>query len=268
MKTLLLFTIFALVFGITSTFFIDDVHAQSDPNVLLHIAEQADAEILNHIENSYGSSVPSNIQIIYEKGHVAVESLKHSLSDDIEQAKKDFLIAMKSFRQITNILSEPTFDVKSPLSSDRDVDSELNRLYKYFQSLKSVSQKHNVGINFSEIEQLFSLTREQINLDRIDEATTTLHRLESLIHIENQKIREHLSNFDSDRITVFALKQLEKIQKILNDPSLDASLPEFPIAVSLIDEIEILISDGDISAAKEKFGELNQIMKIIKKSVE
>jgi len=266
MKTLALFTIFVLIFGTASTSLVNDAYAENVPDVLLRIATQADTEILNQLENSYGNSVPSDIQTLYEKGHAAVESLKNPLSDDVEQTKEDFLTAMKSFRQITSVVSEPAPEAKLTSSPERDLNSELNRLHKYFQSLKTISQKHNTGIDFSEIEQLFALAHGQINLDAIDEATKTLHQLESLIHIKNQKIREHSSSSDSDRITVFALKQLEKFQKILDDPSLDTSMPEFVIAVSLVAEIESLISNDNIPAAKEKFGELNKIMKIIKRS--
>ena len=266
MKILALFTIFVLIFGTASTSLVSDAYAQNNPNVLLRIAIQADTEILNQLENSYGDSIPSDIQMLYEKGHAAVESLKSSLSNDVEQAKEDFLIAMKSFRQITGIISESASESKLTTSSDRDLDSELNRLHKYFQSLKTISQKHNTGIDFSEIGLLFTLAHQQVDTDTIDEAIETLHQLESLIHIKNQKIREHSSDFTSDRITVFALKQLEKFQKILDDPSLDTSIPEFAIAISLVAEIEILISEDNIPAAKEKFGELNKIMKIIKRS--
>ena len=265
MKTLALFTIFVLIFG-TASSSVSDVYAQNNSSVLLQIATQADAEILNQLENSYGDSIPSDIQVLYEKGHAAVESLESSLSNDVEQAKEDFLIAMKSFRQISSVISEPTSKSKSTPSFDRDLESELNRLHQYFQSLKTISQKHNTGIDFSEIEQQFVLAREQISSDLFDESTETLHELESLIHIKNQKIREHSSNSASDRITVFALKQLEKIQKMLNDPTLDASIPEFAIAISLVAEIETLISEDNIPIAKEKFGELNKIMKIVKRS--
>ena len=76
MKTLALFTIFVLIFGTASTSLVSDAYAQNDPNVLLRIATQADTEILNQLENSYGDFVPSDIQTLYEKGHAAVESLK------------------------------------------------------------------------------------------------------------------------------------------------------------------------------------------------
>ena len=269
MKILVLFTIFVLIFGTASTSLISDAYAQKDPNILLRIATQADTQILNQLDRSYGGSVPSDIQTLYENGHTAVESLENSLPNNVEQAKEYFLAAMKSFMEITSMISEPVTEAKLAASSDisdRDLKSELNRLHKYFQSLKVIYQKHNMGTNFSEIEQLFVLAYGQINSDTIEEATTTFHQLESLIHIKNQEIREYSSNSASDRIIEFALKQLEKIQKILEDPSIDTSMPEFESANSLVEEIEIMISEDNIFAAKEKFGELNKIMKIIKRS--
>jgi hypothetical protein len=118
--------------------------------------------------------------------------------------------------------------------------------------------------NFSKIEQLFVLAYEQINSGKVEETTTTFHQLESLIHIKKQEIREYSSNSASDRIIEFALNQLKKIQKILE--TIDTSMPEFEKANSLVLEIETLILEDNISVAKEKFGELNKIMKIIKRS--
>jgi hypothetical protein len=44
-------------------------------------------------------------------------------------------------------------------------------------------------------------------------------------------------------------------------------MPELEKANSLIQEIKTLISDDNISDAKKKFGELNKIVKTIKKSI-
>jgi hypothetical protein len=120
--------------------------------------------------------------------------------------------------------------------------------------------------DFSEIERLFVLAYEQINSGKVEETTTTFHQLESLIHIKKQEIREYSSSSSSDRIIEFALNQLKKIQKILEDPTIDKNMPEFEKANSLVMEIESLIYEDNISVAKEKFGELNKIMKIIKRS--
>ena len=40
-----------------STSLINPVHAQNDPNILLHIAVQADKQILNQLEKKYGNEI-------------------------------------------------------------------------------------------------------------------------------------------------------------------------------------------------------------------
>ena len=215
MKTLAIFTIFVLIFGVTSTSLVNEAYAQDNPDVLLRIAIQADKQILNQLDRSYGDSIPSDVQTLYEKGHASVESLKNSLPDDIEQAREDFLSAMKSFKQITRMISESVAEAKLIVSdiSDKDLKSKLNRLDKYFQSLKTASEKHNTEIDFSEIEELFSQVNLQIDLGETREATQTIQQLESFIHEIKKEIRENTSHSSSDRIKKFASNHLIKIQK-------------------------------------------------------
>ena len=271
MKTLALFTIFVLIFGTVFTSLASDAYAQKNPDILLYIATQADKQILIHLDRVYGDSVPSDIQALYEKGHAAVESLENSLPDDIEQTKENFLTAMKSFKQITKMISEPVTEAKLAASSDvsdRDLKSELNRLHKYFQNLKAVSEKHNTGIEFSEIERLFAQAHQQINSDGIGAATETIQQLESLIDAIKKNIHEYASHSASDRAKEFALKHLNKIKEILDRAtSVDSGMPELEEANSLIQEIETLISEDNISDAKKKFAKLIKIVKMIERSI-
>ncbi len=271
MKTLALFTIFVLIFGTASTSLANDAYAQKDPNILLRIVIQADKQILIQLDRVYGDSVPSDIQDLYEKGHTAVELLKNSLPDDIEQARENFLTAMKSFKQITRMISEPVAEAKLATSSDvsdRDLKSELNRLHKYFQSLKAVSEKHNTGIEFSEVEQLFAQAQQELDSNEIVAATKTIQQLESFIDTIKKNIREHASHSASDRVKEFALKQLSKIKEILDRASsVDSDMPELEEANSLIQEIETLISADNLSDAKKKFTKLIKMVKMIEKSI-
>lgn len=266
MKTLTLFTIFVLVFGTVSTSLVNEAYAQDNPNILLRIALQADKQILNQLDRSYGDSVPSDVQALYERGHTAVKSLENALPDNVEQAKEDFLITMKSFKQITRMISEPNSESRLT-TSDSDLKSKLNRLDKYFQNLKTASEKHNTGSEFSEIQQLFTQAHQQIDSGETNLALETIHQLELFIDEIKKKISEHSPHSTSDRVKEFALKHLIKTQKMLEDPSIDPNMSELKKANSLIEEIEILISEDKISDAKKKFGELNKIVKIIKKSI-
>jgi len=269
MKILALFTIFVLIFGTASTSLVNDAYAQKDPNILLRIAAQADEQISQQLERSYGDSIPSDIQTLHSQGQMAVVSLEKSLPDDIEQAREDFLTAMKLFQQISRIISESTTEAKITRSdiSDRDLKSELNRLHKYFQNLKTVSEKQNTGIELSEIKELFILANEQINSGQTSDATQTIEEIKSLIISIKQHIQDSSSNSASDRVKKFILNQLQKIQTILDTANIDPNSSEFVEAESLINEIENLISEDKISDAKIKFGELNKIVKIIKKSI-
>ena len=270
MKILALFTIFVLIFGTVSTSLDNNAYAQKNPDILSYIAIQADKQIIIQLDRVYGDSIPSDIQDLYEKGHTAVESLENSLPDDIEQARENFLTAMKSFKQITKMISEPVAEAKLATSSDvsdRDLKSELNRLHKYFQSLKTVSEKHNTGIELSEIKELFILANKQINSGQTSDATQTIEEIKSLIILIKQHIHDSSSNSASDRVKGFVLNQLQKIQTILETANIDPDSSEFVEAKSLINEIESLISEDKISDAKIKFGELNKIVKIIKKSI-
>lgn len=262
MKTLAIFTIFVLIFGTTS--FVGDAYAQSDPYILLRIAEQADKQIQNQLDRSYGDSIPTEIEDLYEEGHTAVESLEDNLkTNDMKQAREDFLTAMKLFQQISRITFVPTTETKITTDeSDRDLKSELNRLNKYFQNLKSISEKQKTEIESKEFQRLFTLANDQINSDDFTGAAQTIEEIKVLIDSIKQHIRESTSNSASDRIKEFVLKQLERIQKILDKA--DPESPELDKANSLVTEIESLISEGNISDAKKKFGELNRIVNMIK----
>ena len=271
MKILALFTIFVLIFGTVSTSLDNNAYAQKNPDILLYIAIQADKQIIIQLDRVYGDSIPSDIQDLYEKGHTAVESLENSLPDDIEQTRENFLTAMKSFKQITKMISEPVAEAKLATSSDvsdRDLKSELNRLHKYFQSLKAVSEKHNTEIEFSEIEQLFAKAQQELDSDEIVAATETIQQLESFIDTIKKNLREYASHSASDRVKEFALKQLSKIKEILDRAtSVDSDMPELKEANSLIQEIETLISEDNISDVKKKFAKLIKTVRSIEKSI-
>ena len=300
MKTIALFTIFVLISGIAFTSSVNDAYAQNDPSILLRIVTQADKQILNQLDRSYGDSIPSKIQTLYEKGHASVESLKNSLPDNIEQAREDFLSAMKSFKQITRMISEPVAESKISAhtsESHRDFSSELDRLEKHVQNLKKISEKHNSEINFDEIDNLINeahiqidngtdnlineahiqidngtdnlINKAHIQIDNgTDNTSEIINKLKDLIHYIKNEIRESASHGASDRIKQFIDKQLKGIEKKLTR-ALDAGADETQIdnAHKLIAEIKVLISENDIDNAKMVFHDLHKSMKNIIRSV-
>lgn len=269
MKTLALFTIFVLIFGTASTSLVGDAYAQNDPNILLRIAEQADKQIKNQLDRSYGNSIPFDIKDLHDQGHKAVVSLKKSLPDDIEQAREDFLMAMKLFKQISKMISEPiekSTISKSTRVADRDLSSELDRLEKYVENLKTISKKHNTGIIFDEIDQLIESARTQIETETASHEI--IDQLKHRVNSIQQKIHDSSSDGTSDRINQFVEKQLEIIDRKLTKASdVGADGTQIDNAYDKIFEIRSLIESNDIDNAKLVFHELNKLVKNIERSV-
>lgn len=273
MKTLAIFAIFVLIFGTASTSLVNDAYAQNDLNILVRIAGQAETQIHNQLTTSYGvdkSQWPSDIQSLYEKGQTAVDSISESLPDDPDQAKKDFLIAMKSFRQISKMLSEPSIESKVSTSdiSDKHLSSQLDRIEKYVKTLKTISEKHGSQIDFEHVDSLIREARDQVDNGEIENPSETIDQLKRLINSIQKEIRDDASHGASDRVKQFVNKQLDNIERKLVK-ALDAGADETQIdkARELIDEIQTLISENQIENAKIVFHELNKLLKNIERSV-
>ena len=73
MKKLALFAIIVLVFGTVSPSLVNHAYGQNDPSILLRIAVQANNQIVNQLEKKYENQIPTNINVLYDKGQVAVE---------------------------------------------------------------------------------------------------------------------------------------------------------------------------------------------------
>lgn len=269
MKTLALFTIFVLIFGTASASLANDAYAQNDPNILLRIAAQADKQISKQLERSYGDSMPSDIRSLFLQGHAAVEALEKSLPDDVEQARNDFLTAMRSFKQISKMISEPAGTAaSSKLTSvvDRDLSSELDRLEKHVENLKNISEKQNAKITFEEIDYLIGEAQNQIK----DGTATpeTINELKHLVDSIQKEISKSSSHSASDRIKQFVEKQLEIIDRKLTKASdAGADVTQIDNARDKISKISSFIEDDDIGNAKIVFNELNKLVKNIERSV-
>ncbi|MBU27022.1 MAG: hypothetical protein CMO15_03190 [Thaumarchaeota archaeon] len=264
MKILALFTIFVLIFGTTT--FVNDAYAQNDLSILFHIATQADKQIQNQLYQVYGNEVPEKIQSLYTKGHTAVNSLEKSLPNDVKQTKKDFLTAMKLFKQISKMTSEPIVKVQITISYI-DQSSQLDRLEKYVLMLKTISTRLDANINFENVDNILIKTRNQIN-EGTENPSENINQLKSLIKSIQKDIRESTSHSAFDRIKQFVDRQLDRIDKKLDKAEeIGADQNLINEAHELIDEIKILIDKNQINDAKMVFHELNKLLKNIQYSI-
>lgn len=273
MKILALFAIIVLIFGTISPSLANQAYGQNDPSILLRIATQADKQIVNQLDKKYQNQIPNNINILYEKGHRAVESLDKSLSNnDIEKAKQDFLLAMNSFMQISRIISqssEKVIVVSVSEKSNQNLQSKLDRLEKYVKTLESISNKHKIeqnGNNFTTAYSLIQEIRNQINAN--EDSSKNIDKLKDLIKSIKNEIRNSMAEKQSNSIKNFFEKFLAQIdQKLMQAKDLGRDEIEIDRANELIIEIRELLSKNQINDAKTVYSELKVVLKNIGISV-
>jgi len=273
LKKLALFAIIVLIFGTISPSLANQAYGQNDPSILLRIATQADKQIVNQLDKKYQNEIPNNINILYEKGHRAVESLDKSLSNnDIEKAKQDFLLAMNSFMQISRSISqssEKVIVVSVSQKSNQNLESKLDRLEKYVKTLESISSKHKIeqnGNNFTTAYSLILEIRNQINTN--EDSSKNIDELKDLIKSIKNEIRNSMAEKQSNSIKNFFEKFLVQIdQKLMQAKDLGRDEIEIDRANELILEIRELLSKNQINDAKTVYSELKVVLKNIGISV-
>ena len=273
MKKLAFFAIIVLICGTMSPSLVNHAYGQNDPSILLRIAIQADNQIVNQLDKKYENQIPNNINILYDKGHTAVKSLDQSLSsNDIEKAKQDFLLAMNSFMQISRIMSqssEKSIEVKVSVIPHQALESKIDRIEKFVQTLELISKKHNIVQNKDEFTKAHSLIKEirdQINSNQNPSEKIT--ELNNLMNSIQKEIRNSIAEKQSNAIKNFFEKFLVQIdQKLIEAKDLDRDQIRIDKANELIVEIRELLSKNQINDAKKVYSELKVVLKDIGISV-
>ena len=273
MKKLAFFAIIVLICGTMSPSLVNHAYGQNDPSILLRIAVQADKQIVNQLDKKYENQIPNNINILYDKGHTAVKSLDQSLSsNDIEKAKQDFLLAMNSFMQISRIMSqssEKSIEVNVSVISNQALESKIDRIEKFVQTLESISKKHNIVQNKDEFTKAHSLIKEiRDQITSNQNPSEKITELNNLMNSIQKEIRNSIAEKQSNAIKNFFEKFLVQIdQKLIEAKDLDRGQTEIDKANELIVEIRELLSKNQINDAKKVYSELKVVLKDIGISV-
>ena len=273
MKKLAFFAIIVLICGTMSPSLVNHAYGQNDPSILLRIAVQADKQIVNQLDKKYENQIPNNINILYDKGHAAVKSLDQSLSsNDIEKAKQDFLLAMNSFMQISRIMSqssEKSIEVNVSVIPHQALESKIDRIEKFVQTLESISKQHNIVQNKDEFTKAHSLIKEiRDQITSNQNPSEKITELNNLMNSIQKEIRNSIAEKQSNAIKNFFEKFLVQIdQKLIEAKDLDRNQIEIDKANELIVEIRELLSKNQINDAKKVYSELKVVLKDIGISV-
>jgi len=227
MKTIVTFGLFILVASMVLGGTTSNVYAQDDSTILLKLAKRAQ----NQVQNQVSSESPDEIKRLFEEGVQNVNSLEEAIKNkDTDSTKKHFLTAMKIFTQISKQTSKSdiptsksTSEVATKTPSDsarspaKDPSSDLQRLQVYVNSLKTIAEKYNASIDFSELYELFTLSKQQINNGQFALASDTLKKIKEIIVEVNKEIRDKASKQASQHAKEYAQKYLEQLDRLIEN---------------------------------------------------
>jgi len=226
MKTIVTFGLLILVASMVFGGATSNIYAQDDSSILLKLAKRAQ----NQVQNQISSESPDKIKRLFEEGIQNVNSLEKAIrNNDVDSAKKHFLTAMKIFTQISRQSSsdvstkESTSEVTTKAASDsvsstvKDPSNDIKRLQVYVNNLKTIAKKYNISIDFSDLNELFRLSKQQINDNQFALALDTLHKIKEIIVEIKKEIRDEASKQESQRAKEYAQKYLEQLDRLIEN---------------------------------------------------
>lgn len=217
MKNITSFVLLILVSSMVLGGLTNTAHAQNDPSILLKIAKHAQKQL----EGQLNQNSSDKTKQLFKDGVQQVNALEKSLKNkDIDLAKKYFLSAMRIFKDISKQLSinqSTQVETTTFKSSVEDPSSDLLRMQDYADSLKIITKKYNVTIDFSELDDLFVIAKKQIIDNQFDDALQTISKIKEITIIINNEIRVHASQQEQSRAKEYAQKYLEQLDRLIEN---------------------------------------------------
>ncbi|NIP61690.1 MAG: hypothetical protein GWN01_13420 [Nitrosopumilaceae archaeon] len=207
-----------LIIALTTTMLVTlpTAQAEIDPQILIKLATKAQSEVNQQISSL--DVIPEKVEEMNEKANKELESLRNSVeNNDVESAKKHFLSVMRIYKAMSQLIGEQTQESTQMASQVSKVNpnSELERLKEYVFNLKSIAKKHNAAVDFSGIDELFTLAENQIQQNNFSDAQETINKIKHEIVEINKELRKAASQQASDRAKKFAQKYLTQLDRLI-----------------------------------------------------
>ena len=173
------------------------VEAASDLDYMLTIADKGKKYIKFKIDEMQNSNIQDwkNQQIvldIYDKSAYEIEQLEKAIENgDVKSARKLFVSSMDKIKQISLMLNQIAVN-KAQDDSLPDYSQILKRYEMNIQKLKQMSQKLEANINFSEIDSLVLLGKQNAEKGKNDQTKQVIDQ----IALKGLDINKHLSSIN------------------------------------------------------------------------
>jgi len=173
-KFYLLLTIFAFAGLMIPTTAIQ-TEAASDLDYMLTIAENAKSYIKSKIDKMENSD--SRILDLYGQSSSEIDKLSGAIKNgDVKSARDLFVSSMSKLKQVSLMLNQLE-ENKSQDAALPDQSQVIKRYEMNYQKLKQISQKIGANIDFSEMESLLSLAKQNAHIGNSEKTKQTIDQI-------------------------------------------------------------------------------------------
>jgi len=180
-KIYAIFAIFAFAGLLIPTSAIQ-VEAESGLDYMLTIAENAKRYVKSNISQMDNNNTQDwkNRQAvleIYDKSSYEIDQLSNAIENgDVKSAREHFISAMGNLKQISQMLNQIA-ENKAADAALPDHSQIIKRYEMNYQKLRQISEKLDANIDFSEMENLLSLAKQNSQRGESDKTKQTIDQI-------------------------------------------------------------------------------------------
>jgi len=262
-----------ILLALVGTFVINGpIQSYADPqlDVLLKIATQARDNLKMNI--SQINNVPDEITRLFKQGSDETDALSNAINkNDIVSARQHFLSAMNFFKATNNKINSLSITQvnNQQQTQELQLQSEITRIAKIGETLKTIAITNHVSFDFTQFDQLIQKAKQDLDNGNIEEASKSIAEANSIVTDAHHAITEVANQNNANRAKDFTEKQIEKLDKTAS-MSTQNSLPQSPKISTMTKTSSNLTSSEnqrDVVANLKKLaaeGKVDEALKVIK----
>jgi hypothetical protein len=198
------------------------IQSYADPQLdaLLKIAIQARENLKMNI--SQINNVPDEISRLFKQGSDETDALSNAIDKkDVVSARQHFLSAMNFFKTTNDkIDSLNATQVNNQQQTDAlQLQSEITRLAKIGETLKTIAITNHVSFDFTQFDQVIQKAKQNLDNGNIEEVSKSIAEANSIVTDAHHSITEVANKNNANRAKDFTEKQIERLDKMGSTPT-------------------------------------------------
>lgn len=213
-------TLAIILLALVGTFILNNpIQSYADPQLdaLLQIATQARENLKMNI--SQINNVPDEITNLFKQGSNETDALSNAIDKkDVVSARQHFLSAMNFFKTTNDKISSlNATQVNNQQQTDTSqLQSEITRIAKIGETLKTISITNHASFDFTQFDQLIQKAKQDLDNGNISKASKSIEEANRIVIDAHHSLTEVAQQRTSDRAKDFTEKQIERLDKMGN----------------------------------------------------